>query len=47
MHVYVQYVHTVLRGKYQGIIGVVVALGYGIGPLIGGVLSEKVSWRVR
>ncbi|KAL5536247.1 hypothetical protein ACEPAF_68 [Sanghuangporus sanghuang] len=33
------------RGKYQGIIGVVVALGYGIGPLIGGALSEKVSWR--
>ncbi|KAI5120822.1 hypothetical protein M0805_003218 [Coniferiporia weirii] len=33
------------RGKYQGIIGVVVALGYGIGPLIGGVLSEKASWR--
>ncbi|KAH8110380.1 MFS general substrate transporter [Phellopilus nigrolimitatus] len=33
------------RGKYQGIIGVVVALGYGVGPLIGGVLSEKVSWR--
>lgn len=34
------------RGKYQGIIGVFVALGNGIGPLIGGVLSEKVSWRV-
>lgn len=34
------------RGKYQGIIGVVVAFGYGIGPLIGGALSEKVSWRV-
>ncbi|EJC99877.1 MFS general substrate transporter [Fomitiporia mediterranea MF3/22] len=33
------------RGKYQGIIGVVVALGYGVGPLIGGALSEKVSWR--
>ncbi|KAA1475284.1 MFS general substrate transporter [Dentipellis sp. KUC8613] len=33
------------RGKYQGIIGVVIALGFGIGPLIGGVLSEKVSWR--
>ncbi|EMD33190.1 hypothetical protein CERSUDRAFT_68238 [Gelatoporia subvermispora B] len=29
------------RGKYQGIIGVVVAFGYAIGPLIGGALSEK------
>ncbi|KAG6907925.1 hypothetical protein DXG01_006855 [Tephrocybe rancida] len=33
------------RGKYQGIIGGVVALGYAIGPVIGGVLSQKVSWR--
>ncbi|KAF5389690.1 hypothetical protein D9757_006024 [Collybiopsis confluens] len=33
------------RGKYQGIIGGVVALGYTIGPVIGGVLAEKVSWR--
>ncbi|KAH9944596.1 MFS general substrate transporter [Amylocystis lapponica] len=33
------------RGKYQGIIGGVVAFGYAIGPLIGGVLSERVSWR--
>ncbi|OCH93462.1 MFS general substrate transporter [Obba rivulosa] len=33
------------RGKYQGIIGVVVAFGYAVGPLIGGVLSEKVGWR--
>ncbi|KAJ8457037.1 hypothetical protein ONZ45_g18476 [Pleurotus djamor] len=33
------------RGKYQGIVGGVVALGYGIGPLIGGALAEKVSWR--
>ncbi|PPQ76372.1 hypothetical protein CVT26_010196 [Gymnopilus dilepis] len=33
------------RGKYQGIIGGVVALGYTIGPIIGGALSQKVSWR--
>ncbi|KAF8551553.1 MFS general substrate transporter [Imleria badia] len=33
------------RGKYQGIIGGVVAIGYAIGPPIGGVLSEKVTWR--
>lgn len=35
------------RGKYQGIIGGAVALGYAIGPVIGGALSQKVSWRVR
>ncbi|KAL4249176.1 MFS transporter superfamily protein [Abortiporus biennis] len=33
------------RGKYQGIIGVVVAFGFALGPFIGGVLSEKVTWR--
>ncbi|TCD66867.1 hypothetical protein EIP91_000821, partial [Steccherinum ochraceum] len=33
------------RGKYQGIIGGVVALGNSIGPLIGGALAEKVTWR--
>ncbi|KAF9221725.1 MFS general substrate transporter, partial [Gyrodon lividus] len=33
------------RGKYQGIIGGVIALGYAIGPPIGGALSERVSWR--
>ncbi|RDB20605.1 Efflux pump FUS6 [Hypsizygus marmoreus] len=33
------------RGKYQGIIGGAVALGYAVGPVIGGALSEKVSWR--
>lgn len=35
-----------IRGKYQGIIGGVVALGYAIGPIIGGALAQKVSWRV-
>lgn len=38
---------STFRGKYQGIFGVALAFGYGIGPLVGGVLSEKVSWRVR
>ncbi|CAL1711998.1 unnamed protein product [Somion occarium] len=33
------------RGKYQGIIGGVVAFGFAIGPLIGGVLAQKVSWK--
>lgn len=34
-------------GKYQGIIGVVVAFGYAVGPVMGGALAQKVSWRVR
>ncbi|KAI1785278.1 MFS general substrate transporter [Ganoderma leucocontextum] len=33
------------RGKYQGIIGVVVAFGFAVGPLLGGVLAEKAGWR--
>ncbi|KAI0343487.1 MFS general substrate transporter [Trametopsis cervina] len=33
------------RGKYIGIIGGVISLGYALGPLIGGILSQKVSWR--
>ncbi|OAA60867.1 Major facilitator superfamily domain, general substrate transporter [Cordyceps fumosorosea ARSEF 2679] len=35
------------RGKYQGILGAVVALANGIGPVIGGALSSKSkeSWR--
>ena len=33
------------RGKYQGITGVVVVLSNSIGPIIGGLLTEKASWR--
>ncbi|KAF7358961.1 MFS drug transporter [Mycena sanguinolenta] len=33
------------RGKYQGIIGGVVAIGYAIGPVIGGALAQSVGWR--
>jgi len=33
------------RGKFQGILGAVIALANGIGPFIGGVLVEKASWR--
>ncbi|KAG8215494.1 major facilitator superfamily-domain-containing protein [Butyriboletus roseoflavus] len=33
------------RGKYQGIIAGAIALGYAIGPPVGGALAQKVSWR--
>ena len=35
------------RGKYQGILGVVVALANGLGPVIGGAIASKSvnSWR--
>ena len=35
------------RGKYQGILGAVVAISNGIGPVIGGVLASRSSgsWR--
>lgn len=33
------------RGTYQGVLGVVVALSNSLGPLIGGLFTEKVSWR--
>jgi len=33
------------RGKYQGIIGGVVAIGYAIGPVVGGALAQSVGWR--
>ncbi|OCF31076.1 tetracycline efflux protein [Kwoniella heveanensis BCC8398] len=33
------------RGKYQGITGVVVALANSAGPILGGAITEKISWR--
>ncbi|KAG9310938.1 major facilitator superfamily-domain-containing protein [Chiua virens] len=33
------------RGKYQGIISAATALGFAVGPPVGGALAEKVSWR--
>ena len=33
------------RGKYNGFIGAAVALGNGLGPLLGGVVTEKIGWR--
>ena len=35
-----------VRGKYIGYVGVFLAFGQGVGPLLGGALTEKVSWRV-
>jgi MFS family permease len=33
------------RGKYQGYTGFMVALGSGMGPLIGAVMAARISWR--
>lgn len=33
------------RGKYNGFIGASVAVGNGLGPLIGGVVTERASWQ--
>lgn len=33
------------RGKYQGLIGGVVALSNSLGPILGGIFTEKASWR--
>lgn len=33
------------RGKYQGITGGVVAIANSVGPILGGIFTEKVTWR--
>jgi MFS family permease len=33
------------RGYYFGIIGIATALGNGLGPVVGGVLTERICWR--
>jgi EmrB/QacA subfamily drug resistance transporter len=33
------------RPKYYGILGMVWAIASGVGPIVGGVFTEKVSWR--
>ncbi|KAL1730473.1 major facilitator superfamily domain-containing protein [Schizophyllum commune] len=33
------------RGKYQGIVGGFIALGFALGPIIGGTVSQRVGWQ--
>ncbi|KAF1941847.1 MFS general substrate transporter [Clathrospora elynae] len=33
------------RGKYQGWLGAIIALGNGVGPFLGGAIVESASWR--
>lgn len=33
------------RGYYFGIVGIAVAFGNGLGPVVGGFLTEKTSWK--
>ncbi|WWC69847.1 uncharacterized protein I206_103790 [Kwoniella pini CBS 10737] len=33
------------RGQYQSLLGIGIAMGSGVGPFLGAVLAEKVTWR--
>lgn len=33
------------RGRYQGITEITIALANGVGPVLGGVISERTTWR--
>ncbi|EFQ27348.1 major facilitator superfamily transporter [Colletotrichum graminicola] len=33
------------RGKYQGVLGAVIALANGVGPFVGGAVVEEATWR--
>ncbi|GAA6027910.1 hypothetical protein JCM8097_001777 [Rhodosporidiobolus ruineniae] len=33
------------RGKYQGITEITIMIGNGVGPVLGGVMAERLSWR--
>ena len=33
------------RGKYQGVLGGVVALANSVGPILGGTFTETIGWR--
>lgn len=33
------------RGKYQGMLGSAIAVGGGLGPLLGGIFAQSASWR--
>ncbi|GAA6001964.1 hypothetical protein JCM10207_003014 [Rhodosporidiobolus poonsookiae] len=32
------------RGKYQGITEITIAIGNGVGPILGGVMAERLNW---
>ncbi|KAM0746561.1 MFS general substrate transporter [Meredithblackwellia eburnea MCA 4105] len=33
------------RGKYQGLLGIAISLGSGVGPFMGGLFAQKSTWR--